>query len=312
VAGVPTPFDHDGAWFRCQLHAHTLHSDGEPTTPGLVEHYARAGYDVLAITDHWQITLHEPGADGSSDIFLLPSSELSARIDGGLEADVLAYGIDELPEPREEFASIVEAASWIVAQGGVAYLAHPYWSGLTADHYLGAPDLSGIEVYNGGSELLQGNGLSAVHWDDILQHGAPCLGIATDDSHYAGQDSRLGWTMLRAPERSRPAILDALRRGSFYGSTGAEIHGIEVHGDGHVDVRTSAARAVTLRSGRWDGCRVNAHPLEMHWRGSVVERAGDGAILAARFDPPEFERWGRVEVIGADGGLAWSNPFRVG
>jgi predicted metal-dependent phosphoesterase TrpH len=311
VAGVPTPFDHDGAWLRCQLHAHTKHSDGEPTTPGLVEHYARAGYDVLAITDHWLITLHEAGGDGSSGILLLPSSELSARIDGGLEADVLAYGIDELPEPREAFPSIAEAASWIVAQGGVAYLAHPYWSGLTADHYLGAPDLSGIEVYNGGSELLQGNGLSAVHWDDILQRGGPCLGIATDDSHYAGQDSRLGWTMVRAPERSRSAILDALRRGSFYGSTGAEIQAIEVHDDGHVDVRTSAARAVTLRSGRWDGCRVNAHPLEMHWRGSVVERAGDGSIVAARFEPPEFEKWGRVEVVGVDGGLAWSNPFPV-
>jgi predicted metal-dependent phosphoesterase TrpH len=285
-----------------------MHSDGEPTTPGLVEHYARAGCDVLAITDHWRITLLEAKAT----ILLLPSSELSARIEGGLEADILAYGIDELPEPREEFPSITEAARWIVAQGGVAYLAHPYWSGLAAEHYLAAPDLSGIEIYNGGSELLQGNGLSTVHWDDILQRGAPCLGIATDDSHYAGQDSRLGWTMVRAPERSRPAILDALRRGSFYSSTGAEIHGIEVHDDGHVDVRTSAARAVTLRSGRWDGCRVNAHPHEMHWRGAVVERAPDGSIVAARFEPPEFEKWGRVEVLGADGTRAWSNAFPVG
>jgi hypothetical protein len=308
---MPTPFDHDGAWLRCQLHAHTTGSDGEATTPGLVEHYARAGYDVLAITDHWLITGHEP-EEGSSEILLIPSSELSAKLGEGLEADVLAYGIDELPEPREEFPSIAEAASWIVARGGVAYLAHPYWSGLVADDYLGASDLSGIEVFNGGSELLQGNGLSAVHWDDILQRGGRCLGIATDDSHYPGQDSRLAWTMVRAPERTRPAVLDALRTGSFYGSTGAEIHAIDVHDDGRVDVRCSPARSVTLRSGRWDGCRVNAHPLEMHWRGAVSERAVDGSIVAARFEPPEFERWGRVEVVGVDGRLAWSNPFPVG
>jgi hypothetical protein len=49
----------------------------------------------------------------------------------------------------------------------------------------------------------------------------------------------------------------------------------------------------------------------MHWRGSVVERADDGSIVAVRFDPPEFERWGRVEVVGRDGTLAWSNPFPV-
>ena len=126
---VPEPFESTGAWYRCQLHAHTDRSDGEPTTRGLVEHYARAGYDVLAITDHWLITLDEPD-EGASDILLIPSSELSARVDGGLEADVLAYGIDTLPEPREEFPSIAEAARWITAQGGVAYLAHPYWSGL--------------------------------------------------------------------------------------------------------------------------------------------------------------------------------------
>jgi hypothetical protein len=310
---VPTPFDHDGAWFRCQLHAHTTESDGEATIPGLVEHYARAGADVLAITDHWKITHYEPRDEGASDILLIPSSELSAKVgsEPGREADVLAYGIDELPEPREEFPSIAEAADWIVARGGVAYLAHPYWSGLAADDYLGAPALSGIEVWNGGSELLQGNGLSAVHWDDILQRGGACLGIATDDSHYPGQDSRLGWTMVRAPERTRDAILDALRSGSFYGTTGPEIHGIDLLGDGRVDVRCSRARAVTLRSGRWDGCRVNAHPLEMSWRGRATGRADDGSIVAARFDPPEFESWGRVEVLGVDGGIAWSNMFSV-
>jgi hypothetical protein len=117
--------------------------------------------------------------------------------------------------------------------------------------------------------------------------------------------------MVRAPERTREAVLEALRSGSFYGSTGAEIHGIEVHPDGHVDVRCSPAQAVTLRSGRWDGCRVNAGRLEMNWRGSAVERTGDGLLTAVRFEPPEFERWGRVEVLAADGGLAWSNPFPV-
>ena len=46
------PFNRDGEWLRCQLHSHTTNSDGEATPDGLVEHYARAGFDVLAITDH--------------------------------------------------------------------------------------------------------------------------------------------------------------------------------------------------------------------------------------------------------------------
>ena len=201
--------------------------------------------------------------------------------------------------------------SWIVGQGGVAYLAHPYWSGLRAEDYLAAPALSGIEVMNGGSELMQRNGLSVVHWDDILHLGGRCLGIATDDSHYPGQDSRLAWTMVRARERSREAVVAALRDGNFYATSGATILGIEVD-DGGVEVAAGPARSITVRSGPWDGCGVNAAPLAMNWRGRVLERRDDGAITRARFEPPEYWKWGRVEVVSVDGAQAWSNPFAVG
>ena len=302
---MPTAWEREGAWLRCQLHAHTTNSDGEPTPEGLVEHYARAGYDVLAITDHWHITPYDH--DG---ILVLPSAELSAAVEGELEeADVLAYGIDELPEARERFPSIADAASWIVAHGGVAYLAHPYWSGLSAQHFLAAGDLSGMEILNGGAEQQQGNGLSLVHWDEVLHSGRRCHGIATDDSHYAGQDSRLAWTMLRARERSRAAVLDALRSGAFYATSGPEIHDVRVTADG-VEVRCSPAQSVTLRSGFWDGCKANAGAHEMSWRARVTERSEDGAITAARLDFPEFHRWSRVEVAGRDGTRAWSNLVR--
>ena len=52
------PFQGRGEWLKCQFHAHTTNSDGEATPEGLAEHYARAGFDVLAITDHWHVTEH--------------------------------------------------------------------------------------------------------------------------------------------------------------------------------------------------------------------------------------------------------------
>ena len=84
------PFNRDGEWLRCQLHSHTTNSDGEATPDGLVEHYARAGFDVLAITDHWHIT-----TAAHDELVLIPSSELSAKLEGrgDFDADVLAYGI---------------------------------------------------------------------------------------------------------------------------------------------------------------------------------------------------------------------------
>ncbi len=111
---------------------------------------------------------------------------------------------------------------------------------------------------NGGSELANGNGRSAEFWDAVLHHtrGA-CLGIASDDCHTPGLDSNLAWTMVRAEERSREAVLDALRTGAFYATEGPQIVAVEV-GDAGVEVRCSGARAVTLRSGPWDGGRVHA------------------------------------------------------
>ena len=116
--------------------------------------------------------------------------------------------------------------------------------------------------------------------------------------------------MVRSDDRSREAVLDALRRGAFYGTSGPEIASIQVGEDG-VDVRCSGARAVTLRSGPWDGGRVNADPDVMTWRGRVTERDSDGAIVAATMRFPEQCSYARVEVEDCSGHTAWSNPFAV-
>ena len=104
------PFRGPGGWLRCQLHSHTTNSDGDATPQGLVDHYARAGFDVLAITDHWHATSHE-----HNRVTVIASSELSARVPEQEleEAEVLAIGVGVLPERREHFATVEECAAWV-------------------------------------------------------------------------------------------------------------------------------------------------------------------------------------------------------
>ena len=299
-------FHADGLWLRCQLHAHTTNSDGEASPEALCDYYAQAGFDVLAITDHWHVT--ECEHDG---LVVIPSSELSCHSASPHgEAEALALGAAELPSAREPFPDLESMAAWIVEHGGVPFLCHPYWSGLQAADVLGAPSLAGLEIWNGGSELLQGNGLSTVHWDDVLQQGRLLTGIATDDCHSPGQDSLLGWTWVLAEARSGPAVVDALRAGRFYGSAGPRLLDVVVEPDSVV-VRCSPVRAVRLRSGPWDGCSVNADPARAGWRGKVLGRDDDGLVNAARFEYPEFWRWARVEVEDEHGRRAWTNPFSL-
>ena len=291
-------------WLRCQLHAHTTNSDGDASPAALCDHYADAGFDVLAITDHWHVT--EVDHDG---LVIIPSSELTAHAPSDHdEAEVLALGVAELPEVRDPFPDIEALAAWIAGHGGVPFLCHPYWSGLRAEDVLAAPSLAGLEIWNGASEVLQGNGLSTVHWDDALQQGRMLMGLATDDCHTPGEDSGFGWTWVLAQERSAWAVTDALRRGRAYGSAGPLLLDVAVEEESVV-VRSSPARSVRLRSGPWDGCSVNAEPGTGNWRGEARERDTDGLVTEAVFEYPEFWRWARVEVEDERGRRAWSNPF---
>jgi hypothetical protein len=307
VQPFSNPFDTGGVWLRCALHAHTTNSDGELPPQMLADHYARAGYDVLAITDHWRRT----EAYSSERLLVVPSAELNCLLPGERDGHVLAFGVDEEPM---EFArtrpDLAAAAVWTREHGGVAYLAHPYWTGALAGE-LDLPDeVAGIEVYNAGCELEVGRGLSSVHWDEVLETGRLCFGIAADDSHHPGFDSDLAWVWIRVVERSQAAVLDALDSGCFYSSTGPLILDA-CAGDGAVEVRCSPCRSVTLCTGRERGAAVNAGRLGYRYGAEIVSADGDGAITAARLERPRGAPFGRVEVVDFQGRKAWTNPLWV-
>ena len=301
------PFTADGTWLRCALHAHTTQSDGELPPEKLVEHYSRAGYDVLAITDHWRRTETPSG----ERLLVVPSAELSCLLAGERNGHVLALGIDEEPmEFAQTRPDLAAAAAWIDEHGGVAYLAHPYWTGVLAGE-LELPDVvAGVEVYNAGCELEVARGLSSVHWDEVLETGRRCFGIAADDSHHPGFDSDLAWVWACVAERSQPAVLEALATGCFYSSTGPVIHDARVE-DGAVEVRCSPCRSVTLCTGRERGSAVNAGRLGYRYGAEVVSAADDGAITEARLERPRSGPYGRVEVVDRQGRKAWTNPLWI-
>jgi hypothetical protein len=306
VQPVRNPFDTDGLWLRCALHAHTTESDGELAPQILADHYARAGYDVLAITDHWRRT----EAHSSERLLVVPSAELNCLLPGELNGHVLAFGVDEEPMAfaltRPDLGA---AAAWTREHGGVAYLAHPYWTGAPAG--LELPDgVAGMEVYNAGCELEVGRGLSTVHWDEVLETGRPCFGIAADDSHHPGFDSDLAWVWARVAERSQEAVLDALDSGCFYSSAGPMI--LDARADDEtVEVRCTPCRSLTLCAGHERGAGVNAGRLGYRYGGDVVSATDEGAITGVRLQRPRGARFGRVEVVDLQGRKAWTNPLWV-
>ncbi len=304
------PWTTDGTWLRSALHTHTTRSDGELAPKNLARHYERASYDVLAVTDHWRIT----DARSKDRLLVIPSVELNCILPGARDGHVLAFGVaagePELRELARDHADLETTADWIEAHGGVAYLAHPYWTGVTPGTLELPENVAGIEVYNAGCELEVGRGLSAVHWDELLEAGRLCPAIAADDSHHPGFDSDLAWTWVRASERSRAAVLGALAAGTFYSSTGPLILDVRHESDA-VEVRCSPCRSVTLVSGRTIGAAVNVGRLGYRHAGRELECDQEGLVVHARLDVPRSARHVRIEVTDAAGRKAWANPIPV-
>ena len=298
------PWSSSGAWLRCALHAHTTNSDGELAPRMLVKHYERAGYDVLAVTDHW----FRSDPPSTERVLVLPSAELNCVLAGDRDGHVLALGIADALESLEgERRDLAGTADWITRNGGVAYLAHPYWTGAIPGSLELPETVSGIEVYNAGCELEIGRGLSAVHWDELLGAGRPCFALATDDSHHPGFDSDLAWTWVRS-EPTAAGVLDALRTGCFYGTTGPRITAVTA-GGGAVEVQCDPCQSVTIVFGVSSGAAVHAGRLGYRYGGEILSTTTDGQITAARLDLPETAPYARVEVTDARGKRAWTNPI---
>ena len=190
------------------------------------------GFDVCAITDHWTLT-REPS---TAECLVIMGAELAADPLGpGRYTEILAIGIEDIPEDPggdrthwgpidayhfKTFPDLTTAGRAIRAQGGVSFIAHPYWSALPPQVILETESVDGLELFNSSAERENGRGDSSYVWDLALEAGRPLFGFATDDAHYPGFDIGDAWTMVRAAERSEEAVLDALRRGSFYASAG--------------------------------------------------------------------------------------------
>ena len=124
----------------CEFHSHSTWSDGALSTRELCDTYGRAGFDVLAITDHtmpgtyvqeadYPGYLDELAAEGERarrlyDLLVIPGLELTHEAPDPREAGhALALGLREFVGVADGLEPALRAAR---AQGAALVAAHPY------------------------------------------------------------------------------------------------------------------------------------------------------------------------------------------
>jgi hypothetical protein len=284
-------FKPDMRFFKGNTHAHSTASDGRLSPEAVFETYRAAGYDFLALTDHWRVCaardyrgmLVIPGVEYD---FSFPNQVLHLVClfrDAGDAADI-ARGMSHTDVIRH-----------VNRAGGVPIAAHPAWS-LNTPEFLGTLDGVEIsEVYNTMSDepfnAPRGNSESLL--DVTAANGKIYRLVAADDSHpYAGEQC-VPWTMVQAEALSVPGIIDALRAGRFYATQGPAFYGITV-GDDTIAVETSPVSRVTFCS-------------NLNW---VEDRCRTGSGLTREvYRVRPGERFVRVQLTDAEGKKAWSSPI---
>ena len=292
-------FQRPGKFFRGNLHTHSTRSDGMLAPEAVAAHYRDAGYDFLALTDHFLPRYGFPIVDTrpfrTNRFTTILGAEVHAPANShGEPWHILTVGLPEDFAPTGEKETGAELAQRAVDAGAFVAIAHPQWSGLGIADGRAMPMAHAVEVYNHGCALESGRGDGAALLDQLLNEGRDMLAIATDDAHFRFNDACGGWVMVKAEANEPEALLQALKAGDFYSSQGPEIHSAEIVGGAlHVECSPAVNIAVVGRGSR----SVHVHGRQLTRAEISLERfAGD---------------WFRFVVMDAAGRWAWSNPGRL-
>ncbi|MBO6777904.1 MAG: CehA/McbA family metallohydrolase, partial [Marinibacterium sp.] len=225
-------FNAPGQFFKGNLHCHSTRSDGHMSPARVCAFYRDAGYDFVCVSDHFIDTYNFPVTDTSDfrtdDFTTLCGAEIhSGQTEAGDIWHILAVGLPldfAHTDPEESGPALAQRA---LDAGAFVALPHPEWYGLSIRDAESMPEgIHAVEMFNAVCDAMGREG-GGYLLDQMMTTGRTLGAIAVDDAHYYRGDAGLGWTMVKAAERTPDALLAALKAGQFYSSTGPEIRHVE-------------------------------------------------------------------------------------
>ncbi|PKL12948.1 MAG: hypothetical protein CVV52_07990 [Spirochaetae bacterium HGW-Spirochaetae-8] len=288
-------------WYKGNTHIHTTLSDGGKSPGEAVALYRTAGYDFIAITDHWHAFHLDQDlgeiVSSSRDMLVLPGIEIDGKDELGHYYHVVALGDFEQMELSENLDSSIAR---LVGQNAYLILAHPYWSGNRMEDVRRYP-FHALEIYNHVAAWLNGKSLALPYWDDTLRHRDDLSGIASDDAHLLPQHPGWngGWIMVQADGLSQASILQALRAGTFYATTGPSFHRIHTEGN-RITCKTTPIKQAWLVGEGYFGTRAVAAEGQLLSDFSFTIEPGSQLARSS---------YVRLEIEDEQGKRAWTNPL---
>ncbi len=306
---MPTDFfTAPGKFYRGNLHSHSTRSDGTLEPEEVCRRYQAEGYDFISLTDHFVGQFNYPITDTSAchnkNFTTIPGAEIhTGTMENGNLWHLVAVGlpVDFKPphapylKPVEGSESAANLAQRARDAGAFVVIVHPHWSGVSEADARSITAAHAVEVYTHGCIIDNDRGEGFVTLEYLLNKGRHLNLIASDDAHFGTPDHFGGWVMVKAIENTPEALLEALKAGQFFSSTGPEIR----------DIR------VTERMVEIDCSSVVTMIVQGHGAATVTLH-GD-AMTTGRLSLHRVAKspWIRITIIDRAGKRAWSNPVWV-
>jgi len=294
---VDPAFATPGRHYKGNIHTHSTASDGALDPAAVCAVYRDAGYDFLALTDHFLPKYDFPVVDTRPHRTRAFTTILGAEVHApatllGELWHLLAVGLPTDFERTAPTETAPELARRCIAAGAFVAIAHPGWYALSkadADSIEGA---HAIEIYNHTSQIRTDRGDGSGLIDQVHAAGRRIGICAVDDAHFHCRDCFGGFVMVKAAENEPEALLAALKAGAYYSSQGPRIEGV-TYGAGEVEIACSPASVVMVLG-----------------RGSkAAQHVADGTTrITLPLEPLKRGGFARVVVADAQGRRAWTNP----
>lgn len=276
----------EGTWLKGGLHIHTspASSCAKIELKSALDLYAQKGFDFIGIGDHNTLT------DPQDDRFIII---YGTEWNSAKGEDTCIYSKDtKIIKEALGNTDQDELLASLAKKDAIVFLNHPnatIETMYTREQLLQKQNFDGLEIFNGIIERKTGSAFATDLWDFFLGNNRRVLGFACDDSHIE-DDIGHGWIVAKVKDRTPAGIMQALKTGNFYCSTGVVINDIRRNGD---VIEIESENAEEIQASSWGG-RLRARVLDNHMS----------------FDTSGLDlHYVRFTLFGYGSSMAWTQPF---
>lgn len=310
------------SYLPCELHCHTVHSDGSFSVRELLQAAKDDHLSLIALTDHNTYSGYD-----ELDSSIIPCIK-------GIEwttyfGHMLVLGANEFVDWRDaEIDNIDEKIKQVKAAGGIVGIAHPFQIGspiCTGGRWeFNVKDWSAVDYIEVWHSDLMGvkkeNEKAFEFWTELLDRGYKIAATYGRDWHRAESNGHYGCTYLDLDEISDKGALKALRIGKTAVSSGAKFF-FRLHRRG-----VTYSIGDTVKKGTYTfsffndlhSREKNAGEEAVSYKEIRIVTNGSKTVLQTRYDERharlklEGGKWYRAELWGTVDGekqlLAFTSP----